>query len=212
MERSSGTIRKDIPLSQSDQVSNGQRLLRADARRNAEALLDAAKTVFASSGVDAPAKQIADAAGVGVGTLYRHFPRRSDLVVAVFQREVDACADAAATLAAEYPPGAALEKWLYRLTEFVATKRGLAAALHSGDPAFDDLPAQFMARFGPALENLLRAAAASGEIQTAIGANELIYAVAKLCHPLGEESADQSQRMVTILINGLRFEAPGSSG
>jgi AcrR family transcriptional regulator len=207
MERSSGTIRKDLPFSASDASSEGQRRPRADARRNAEALLDAAKAVFASSGVDAPAKQIADTAAVGVGTLYRHFPRRSDLVVAVFQREVDACADAAATLAAENPPGAALEKWLYRLTEFVATKRGLAAALHSGDPAFDDLPAHFMARFGPALENLLDAAAASGEIQTAIGAKELIYAVAKLCHPLGEESVDQSRQMVTILVNGLRFKA-----
>jgi AcrR family transcriptional regulator len=212
MERSSGTIRKDIPVSESDATSDGQRRLRADARRNAETLLDAAKVVFASSGVDAPAKQIADVAGVGVGTLYRRYPRRSDLVLAVFQREVDACANAAATLAAENPPGAALEKWLYRLTEFVATKRGLAAALHSGDPAFDDLPAHFMASLGPALESLLQAAAASGEIQTAIGANELIYAVAKLCHPLGEESVDQSQRMVTILINGLRFEASRPSG
>jgi AcrR family transcriptional regulator len=211
MERSSGTIRNDIPVSGSGATSDGQRRPRADARRNAEALLDAAKAVFASSGVDAPAKQIADAAGVGVGTLYRHFPRRSDLVVAVFQREVDACADAAETLTAENPPGEAVEQWLYRLTEFVATKRGLAAALHSGDPAFDDLPAQFMARLGPALENLLRAAAASGEIQTAIGASELIYAVAKLCHPLGEESVDQSQRMVAILVNGLRFKASGSS-
>ncbi len=212
MERSSGTIRKDIPVSAPDTTSEGQRRLRADARRNAEALLDAAKAVFASSGVNAPAKQIADVAGVGVGTLYRRYPRRSDLVLAVFQREVDACANAAATLAAENPPGAALEKWLYRLTEFVATKRGLAAALHSGDPAFDDLPAHFMASLGPALESLLQAAAAAGEIQTAIGANELIYAVAKLCHPLGEESVDQSQRMVTILINGLRFEASRPSG
>ena len=207
MERSSGTIRKDIPLSEPGEAFASQRRPRADAQRNAEALLDAAKAVFASSGVDAPAKQIADAAGVGVGTLYRRFPRRSDLVIAVFQREVDACADAAATLAAENPPGAALEKWLYRLTEFVATKRGLAGALHSGDPAFDDLPAHFMTRFGPALENLLQAAAASGEIKTAIGADELIYAVAKLCHPLGQESVDQSQRMVTILVNGLRVEA-----
>jgi AcrR family transcriptional regulator len=211
MERSSGTIRKAIPFSESDVSPDGRRRPRADARRNAEALLDAAKAAFASSGVDAPAKQIADAAGVGVGTLYRHFPRRSDLVVAVFQREVDACADAAATLAAENPPGLALEKWLYRLTEFVATKRGLAAALHSGDPAFDNLPARFMARFGPALENLLEAAAASGEVQTAIGAKELIYAVAKLCHPVGEESVDQSRRMVAILVNGLRFKASGSS-
>src|ERR1035441_8247386 len=112
MERSSGTIRKDIPVSAPDATSDSQRRPRADARRNAEALLDAAKAVFASSGVDAPAKQIADTAGVGVGTLSRHSPRRSDLVKAVFQREVDACADAAPTLMAENTPGVALEKWL----------------------------------------------------------------------------------------------------
>jgi len=99
------------------------RRLRADAQRNAESLLEAAKTVFGTSGVDAPAKEIADLAGVGVGTLYRHFPQRSDLVKAVFQHEVDACADAAPALAAAHPPGEALARWLHRYTEFVATKR-----------------------------------------------------------------------------------------
>ena len=193
-------------------ASNGQRRPRADARRNAEALLDAAKVVFASSGVDAPAKQIADAAGVGVGTLYRHFPRRSDLVKAVFQREVDACADAAPTLMAENAPGVALEKWLYRFTEFVATKHGLADALHSGDPAFDELPAYFMSRFGPALESLLKAASASGDIRSTVSTDELLFAVARLCRPIGEPDIDQSQRMVAILVNGLRFDAAGPSG
>ena len=82
--------------------------LRADAQRNVGALLEAAKAVFATAGVDAPAKEIADRAGVGVGTLYRHFPQRSDLVRAVFQRGVDACADAAPALAAANEPGAAL--------------------------------------------------------------------------------------------------------
>src|ERR1700742_4808877 len=109
VESSSGNIRNDIPVS-------SEPSLRADARRNLEALVEAAKAVFARAGVDAPAKEIADAAGVGVGTLYRHFPHRSDLVVAVFQREIDACAQAAPALAAENPPGVALEKWLYRLT------------------------------------------------------------------------------------------------
>jgi AcrR family transcriptional regulator len=199
MERSSGTIRKVIPVSAPDTTSDSHRRPRADARRNAEALLDAAKAVFASSGVDAPAKQIADAAGVGVGTLYRHFPRRSDLVKAVFQREVDACADAAPTLMTENAPGVALEKWLYRFTEFVATKHGLADALHSGDPAFDELPAYFMSRFGP-------------DIRSAGSADELLFAVARLCRPIGEPNIDQSQRMVAILVNGLRFEAAGSSG
>ena len=168
--------------------------------------------MFARSGVDAPAKEIADAAGVGVGTLYRHFPHRSDLVVAVFQREIDACAQAAPALAAENPPGVALESWLYRLTEFVATKQGLAAALHSGDPAFNDLPALFMGRFVPALEELLSAATASGDVRVPISAQELIGAVAQLCHtPAGVQSIDQSRRMVTILVNGLRFETARSS-
>src|SRR5450631_3442994 len=79
---------------------------RSDAKRNDVALVEAAKTVFASSGVDAPAKEITDLAGVGVGTLYRHFPRRSDLVKAVLEHEIDACAAAASALAAAHEPGA----------------------------------------------------------------------------------------------------------
>src|SRR3984885_11829058 len=213
VERSSGTIRNDIPVSESDAASDDRRRPRADARRNAEALLDAAKVVFATSGVDAPPKQIAETAGVGVGTLYRHFPHRADLVVAVFQREIDACAQAAPALAADNPPGVALEQWLYRLTEFVDTKQGLAAALHSGDPVFDDLPTIFMARFVPALEDLLAAATASGDVRASISAEELILAVAQLCHtPAGVQSINQSRRMVAILVNGLRFETTTSSG
>src|ERR1700722_15566011 len=134
-----------------DNSERGPRRLRADAVRNIDALLEAAKAVFATSGVDAPAKEIADLAGVGGGTLYRHFPQRSDLVTAVFQREVDACADAAPALAAANDPAAALAMWLHRYTEFLATKRGLAAALHSGDPAFDALPGYFAGRLEPAL-------------------------------------------------------------
>src|ERR1700735_1504128 len=117
-----------------DNSERAPRRLRADAARNVDSLLEAAKAVFATSGVDAPAKEIADLAGGGVGTLYRHFPQRSDLVKAVFQRGVDACADAAPALAAAADPAAALAAWLHRYTEFLATKRGLAAAPHSRDP------------------------------------------------------------------------------
>src|SRR6201996_3389453 len=123
--------------------------MRADAQRNVAALLEAAKTVFARSGVDAPAKEIADRAGVGVGTLYRHFPQRSDLVKAVLQHGIDACAEAALTAARE-PGAAALAGWLQQYTEFLGTKRGLASALHSGDPAFDALPGYFYQRLQPA--------------------------------------------------------------
>jgi AcrR family transcriptional regulator len=179
------------------------RPLRADAQRNIGALLGAAKTVFATSGVDAPAKQIADRAGVGVGTLYRHFPQRSDLVKAVFQREVDDCAAAAPALAAAHRPGAALALWLRRYTEFLATKRGLAGALHSGDPAFDALPGYFRQRLGPALGSLLEAAIASGEIRADVSAEDLLHAVANLCLPVAGETDAYSQRMVGLLIDGL---------
>jgi AcrR family transcriptional regulator len=190
-----------------DAPERAPRRLRADAQRNIGSLLEAAKTVFGTSGVDAPAKQIADLAGVGVGTLYRHFPQRSDLVKAVFQREVDACANAATTLAAAHEPGAALAKWLHRYTEFLATKRGLATALHSGDPAYCALPAYFMQRLGPALGSLLEAATASGEIRAGISAKDILHAVANLCVPVPGEGVAYSQRMVALLIDGLRCGA-----
>jgi AcrR family transcriptional regulator len=190
------------------------RRLRADAARNVDSLLEAAKAVFATSGVDAPAKEIADLAGVGVGTLYRHFPQRSDLVKAVFQRGVDACADAAPALAAANDPAGALAAWLHRYTEFLSTKRGLAAALHSGDPAFDALPGYFTGRLEPALGSLLEAAAASGEIRAEISPRELLHAVATLCMPVAGDGVAYSQRMVALLIDGLRYGAgtsqPGS--
>jgi AcrR family transcriptional regulator len=144
---------------------------------------------------------------VGVGTLYRHFPQRSDLVKAVFQAEVDACADEAPALADAYEPGDALGRWLDRYTEFLATKRGLAKALHSGDPAYDALPDYFMQRLGPALASLLDDAAAAGEIRADVDAEDLLYAVSKLCLPLGDGGAESSRRMVALLIDGLRHGA-----
>ncbi|TDQ00773.1 TetR/AcrR family transcriptional regulator [Labedaea rhizosphaerae] len=186
---------------------NATRRPRADARRNIDALLEAAKSVFGTSGVDAPAKEIADLAGVGVGTLYRHFPQRSDLVKAVFRHEVDACADAAPALIAAHEPGVALEKWLGRFTGFLATKRGLAPALHSGDPAFDALPAYFMERFGPALGSLLEAAAAHGDIRSGVSPEDLLHAVASLCLPVPGEGVAYNRRMVALLIDGLRYGA-----
>jgi len=193
---STSPARPDVP-------ERTPRRLRADAQRNLDGLLEAAKTVFATSGVDAPAKEIADLAGVGVGTLYRHFPQRSDLVKAVFQREVDACADAAPALIAAHAPGAALAMWLHRYTEFVATKRGLAKALHSGDPAFDALPGYFMERMEPVLAALLAAAAAAGEVRTDVSAKDLLNAVALLCQPVRGEDLEFNQRMVALLADGL---------
>jgi AcrR family transcriptional regulator len=202
-------IEKTAPAADGSQAPGyAPRRLRADAQRNAEALLEAAKTVFGTSGVDAPAKEIADLAGVGVGTLYRHFPQRSDLVKAVFQHEVDACADAAPALAAAHQPAEALAQWLRRYTGFVATKQGLAPALHSGDPAYGALPGYFMQRLGPALGSLLEAAAATGEIRDDVVPEDLLRAVANLCLPAADQGVAYSQRMVALLIDGLRYGAP----
>jgi AcrR family transcriptional regulator len=192
-------------------LKRAPRRLRADAQRNIDSLLEAAKAVFATSGVDAPAKEIADLAGVGVGTLYRHFPQRSDLVKAVFQREVDACADAAPALIAAHDPGEALARWLRRYTEFVATKRGLAAALHSGDPAYGALPGYFAQRLEPVLGSLLEAATAGGQIRGDISPKYLLHAVANLCMPMAGEGVAYSQRMVALLIDGLRYGAEKTS-
>ncbi len=188
-------------------VSSSPRRVRADARRNIDAVLEAAKTVFATSGVDAPVREIATKAGVGVGTLYRHFPQRADLVAAVFRHEVDACADAAPVLAAEHGPDEALARWLQRYAGFIATKRGLAAALHSGDPTFDALPAYFEQRFLPALGSLLDAAAAHGAIRADVDARDLLSAVAGLGVVEDPERPGQAGRMVALLVDGLRHGA-----
>ena len=188
-----------------------QRRQRVDAQRNIGSLVEAAKTAFAASGVDAPAKEIAALAGVGVGTLYRHFPRRSDLVVAVLQREIDACADAGPALSATHEPATALAQWLDRYTAFVATKRGLATALHSGDPAFDALPGYFWERLGPVLDELLDGAKATGDIRADVSAKDLLTAVALLSQPAPDTGPAYSQRMVTLLLDGMRSSANQAS-
>jgi len=201
---------------------------RADARRNVDALLEAARTVFNTSGVDAPAKEITDLAGVGIGTLYRHFPQRSDLVKAVVESGIDTVAEAGPTLSAEFEPAEALTRWIDRYTELLGTKRGLASALHSGDPAFAGLPGYFMQRLGPTLSALLDAAAAEGAIRRDIDAEDLLYAVAQLCQPVPGRGPEHGRRIVGVLVDGLRcggghggrkeitgtadFPAPGTVG
>ncbi|WP_223633755.1 TetR/AcrR family transcriptional regulator [Corallococcus sp. EGB] len=205
----SGTLK--APKKDAPSRGGVERPVRADARRNVDALLEAAMAVFATSGVDAPVREIADKAGVGVGTLYRHFPQRSDLIVAVVRNEVDACADAASDIAARYEPGEALERWVQRYVDLLATKRGLAAALHSGDPAFKSLPDYFLERMRPVFQGLLDAAARSGDIRPDVDATELLLAIARLCVPDHHGGgAEQARRMVTLLVDGLRHGAPAA--
>jgi AcrR family transcriptional regulator len=183
------------------------RAVRADVQRNLDALLRAARTVFATSGVDAPVREIAEKAGVGIGTLYRHFPERSDLIAAVMRYGIDACADAAPALAAAHPPAEALARWMQQYAAFIATKRGLAPALHSGNPAYEPLRGYFEQRVRPALAALLESAVAAGEVRADVGPDDLISAVASLCMPAHDKGPDHAQRMVALLVDGLRYRA-----
>jgi AcrR family transcriptional regulator len=200
--------KKVIKRTDAQKAEDGEpRPMRADARRKMTSLLQSALEVFAKSGVDAPVREIAERAGVGLGTVYRHFPQRSDLIVAVFQTQVDACAEAASVLAGKYEPGEALARWMQRYVDFITTKRGLAAALHSGDPAYLALPAYFSARLQPALETLLDAAVAAKAVRPGMEADDLLRAVAKLCSGPRDKEPVYARKMVALLVDGLRYGA-----
>ncbi|MGO4423901.1 TetR/AcrR family transcriptional regulator, partial [Streptomyces sp. MCAF7] len=144
---------------------------RADARRNQETLLDAAAAVFVASGVEAPVRDIAAKAGVGVGTIYRHFPTRADLIIAVYRHQVEACAEAGpALLASSATPHAALGQWINLFVDFLVTKHGLAAVLQSDNAGFETLHAYFLDRLVPVCTQLLDAAVDAGEIRSDVAA------------------------------------------
>jgi AcrR family transcriptional regulator len=177
---------------------------RADARRNEQTLLEAAAAVFVASGVDAPVREIAARAGVGMGTIYRHFPTRADLIVAVYRHQVEACADAGpALLASSASPYSALAKWIGLFVDFLVTKHGLATALQSDDASFQALHAYFLDRLVPVCTRLLDAAVAAGELRPDVDAYELMRAVGSLCTGVGSDSHYDAHHMVELLIAGL---------
>jgi AcrR family transcriptional regulator len=184
-------------------AESAPRRKRADAVRNTEAVLEAAKTAFAEWGVEAPMREIAARAGVGVGTIYRNYPQRSDLVIAVFRRELDATAAKAENLATAAPPLEALRAWSQSLRAFVATKRGFASALHSGDPAFAPLPAQFLGTLAPRVQNILDAGAADGSIRADVRADDLVLALTRLADDAATDP-EAGTLMIDVLLDGLR--------
>ncbi|MBO1756586.1 TetR/AcrR family transcriptional regulator [Allobranchiibius sp. CTAmp26] len=185
---------------------------RADARRNEQTLLDAAAAVFVARGVDAPVRAIAAAAGVGMGTIYRHFPTRADLVIGVYRHQIDALVSTAAHLLAESEsPAAALAQWMDGFVDFLVTKHGLAGALRSEEASFDTLHAYFLDRLVPACASLLDAATAAGETRSDVDALTLMHAAGNLCIGVegGGDAASDAHRMVGLLIAGMRLPAVG---
>jgi AcrR family transcriptional regulator len=182
---------------------------RADAQRNNDALLEAAAAVFVRAGVEAPVRDIAVEAGVGVGTIYRHFPTRADLIVAVYRHQVDACAEAGPALLAEEGSGyAALTRWVDLFVDFLVTKHGLAGALRSDEAGFEALHAWFVERLVPVCAQLLDAAAAAGEIRAGVDALQLMRGVGNLCIGADTDPGYDARTLVRLLLAGLRQVQP----
>ncbi|MFG2989712.1 TetR/AcrR family transcriptional regulator [Streptomyces sp. NPDC048257] len=178
---------------------------RADALRNQQTLLAAAAEVFVSSGVDAPIREIAARAGVGMGTIYRNFPTRADLVVAVYRHQVEACAEAGPSLlAGAGSPLVALRQWVDLFVDFLVTKHGLANAMQSDSSGFDALHAYFLDRLVPVCAELLDAAVDAGEIRSGVHAYELMRGIGNLCIGRDSDPRYVPRRLVALLLDGLR--------
>jgi len=189
-----------------DEQTKAGRPPRADAMRNRARLVDAATQSFAEHGVDASLEDIARCAGVGIGTLYRHFPTRDSLVAAVYRNEVDVLCESADELLASLPPDQALAAWMQRFVGYVATKRGMASALKSMMGTNTALFEECRRRMNDAATRLLGAAAAAGGVRSDISATDLLRAMGGIC--LATDNADlpeQARPLVALLLDGLRY-------
>lgn len=177
----------------------------AGARRTREALLNAAAQVFVERGVQAPIREIAGRAGVGVGTVYRHFPDRAELVIAVYRHQIEECVALAEELTASSEPGRALEQWIGAFVEFLVTKHGLGVALQSDDAGFHSLHALMLDELVPACARLVEAAVAHGELDPGVTAYALMRAVGNLCLVGPGYEREDARAMVARLLAGCRL-------
>jgi AcrR family transcriptional regulator len=179
---------------------------RADALRNRERVLEAAKVVFSNGGADASLDAVARRAGVGIGTLYRHFPTREALYEAIYRREVEQLGDLAEHLVNEPTPVDALRRWLRSNVEFVATKKGMSAALALAAQGSTELKSYSLDRLSKAVGLLLDRAVATGEIRSDVSPEDLIRALVGMCY-VHDQAGWQSTvlRLLDVFVDGLRL-------
>jgi len=178
---------------------------RADAERNRQRLLDAARSVFARDGAAASLEEIARTAGVGIGTLYRHFPQRDDLIEAVYRQAIGQLGEAADRLSESEAPVDAIREWLLLFIDYMATKRLMAEALNSLDGGASRVYAGSGDIMREALGRLVRRAEAAGNIRPVADPFDLLRAVAGIHYVSpGEDWEPGARAMVDILIAGLR--------
>lgn len=189
----------------SAETQSGVRRPRADAERNRLRLLDAAKAVFARDGASASLEEVARTAGVGIGTLYRHFPKRDDLIEAVYHQAVSQIGKAAEQLSATHAPADALREWLLLFVDYMSTKRLMAEALNSLDGGASRVYAGSGDILRQSLDSLVRRAEAAGEIRHVADTFDLLRAVAGIHYVSPEADWEPGARaMVDIVIAGLR--------
>src|SRR6266853_2028817 len=186
------------------QSAEAVRRPRADAVRNRERVLAAAKAVFSAGGPEASLEAVAKRAGVGIGTLYRHFPTRQDLFEAVYRREVRQLVELAEELRNAPAPVDALRRWLRSNVEFVATKKGMSAALALAVHGSSDLAAFTFDRLTKAVGALLYRAIAAGEIRSDISPEDLLRALVGMCY-MHDQPGWQATvlRLVNVFVDGL---------
>lgn len=182
---------------------------RSDGQRNRENLLTVAKAAFTAGKVDIPLDEVARRAGVGIGTLYRHFPNRDALIEAVYRAELDRLANAAPTLAAQHPPVEALRAWMRLFVDYIAAKQVIAPALNGLVGGTCALYAQSGTILQNAIEGLVSAAVASGDINADIDPLDLLRALAGVSnYAAGPGWETSAKRLVDILIAGSRRTTP----
>ena len=187
------------------------RALRVDAQRNHDALLTAATVAFGEHGTETSLEEIAKKAGVGIGTLYRHFPTRDALVVAAYRKGVEDLCGTAVLLLADVPSDAALLAWMTSFVDYVASKRGFAGTLkQTADGSHQELKAAMRAKMLAALTLLVDAAVADGAIRADVATDDLLRTLSGICMMSDQpEWQQQARRMVALLMDGLRYGAPG---
>ena len=178
---------------------------RSDGQRNREHLLNVAKTAFTAGEIDIPLDEVARRAGVGIGTLYRHFPNRDALIEAVYRVELDRLADAAPVLATQHPPVEALRAWMRLFVDYIAAKQVIAPALNGLVGGTSALYAQSGIVLQGAIDTLVAAAVASGDLNAEIEPLDLLRALAGVSNfSAGPGWETSAKRLVDIPIAGSR--------
>jgi AcrR family transcriptional regulator len=181
----------------------GVRPMRADARRNYDRLVEAARAVFAARGSEASIDEIARTADVGVGTLYRHFPRRIDLVEAVYREDVDTLVARGEALLAQAGPWDALTRWLEAFVAYAAAKRTFLTELHEAFEKNPDLAVSSREKIGAATGRLLARAQEAGVVRPDISQGELMQLVGGMCMARGA-TEEQNLGLLTFVLDGIR--------